>query len=170
MGVEIGDIAPDFTLTDENGEKVTLSELRGRNVVLVFYPLDFSPVCTTELKDISTLADRYAAFGAEVYGISVDSRWCHAAFRRDEELSAHLLADFQPKGEVARTYGVYIEEAGIANRGTFVIDAEGRIAHKVVTSPKQARNQDEYLEALANCPVTLVGQRAEQPAKQTQGS
>jgi len=84
MGVEIGDIAPDFTLVDENGEKVTLSELRGRNAVLVFYPLDFSPVCTKELKDISAVADRYQAYGAEVYGISVDSRWCHAAFKRDE--------------------------------------------------------------------------------------
>jgi len=163
MGIEIGDIAPDFSLADENGEKVTLSELRGRNVVLVFYPLDFSPVCTGELKNITALADRYAAYGAEVYGISVDSRWAHAAFRRDDELSAHLLADFHPKGEVARAYGVYIEEAGIANRGTFVIDAEGRIAYKVVTSPREARDQDEYLAALANCPIDLVGQRAEQP-------
>jgi len=157
MGVEIGDIAPDFTLTDENGATITLSELRGRNAVLVFYPLDFSPVCTQELKDISAVADRYAAHNAEVFGISVDSRWTHAAFKRDEQLSAHLLADFHPKGEVARRYGVYIEEAGIANRGTFVIDAEGRIAHKVVTSPREARDQEEYLEALANCPVDLVG-------------
>jgi len=164
MGVEIGDIAPDFTLVDENGEKVTLSELRGRNAVLVFYPLDFSPVCTKELKDISAVADRYQAYGAEVYGISVDSRWCHAAFKRDEQISAHLLADFHPKGAVARSYGVFIEEAGIANRGTFVIDAEGRIVEKVVTSPKEARDQEQYLAALANCPVDLVGQRAERPA------
>jgi mycoredoxin-dependent peroxiredoxin len=157
MAVEIGDVAPDFTLADENGEKVTLSQLRGRNVVLVFYPLDFSPVCTKELKDISALADRYAAQNAEVFGISVDSRWTHAAFRRDEQLSAHLLADFHPKGAVAQQYGVYIDQAGIANRGTFVIDAQGRVAHKVVTSPAEARNQDEYLEALANCPVDLAG-------------
>jgi len=163
MGVEIGDIAPDFTLSDENGEQVTLSGLRGRNVVLVFYPLDFSPVCTQELKDISAVAERYAAAGAEVYGISVDSRWTHAAFRRDEQLSAHLLADFHPKGAVAQQYGVYLDQAGIANRGTFVIDAEGRVAHKVVTSPGEARNQDEYLAALASCPVDLVG-RAQQPA------
>ncbi len=162
MAVEIGDVAPDFTLVDENGEKVTLSALRGRNVVLVFYPLDFSPVCTKELKDISAVAEQYAARSAEVYGISVDSRWCHAAFKRDEQISAHLLADFQPRGGVAEQYGVYIEEAGIANRGTFVIDAEGRVAHKVVTSPKEARNQDEYLEALSNCPVNLVGQPQQQ--------
>lgn len=157
MPVEIGDVAPDFTLVDENGEKVSLSGLRGRNLVLVFYPLDFSPVCTKELKDISAVADRYAAQNAEVFGISVDSRWTHAAFKRDEGISAHLLADFHPKGAVAQQYGVYIGEAGIANRGTFVIDAQGRVAHKVVTSPKEARNQEEYLEALANCPVDLVG-------------
>jgi mycoredoxin-dependent peroxiredoxin len=170
MGVEIGDIAPDFTLADENGEQVTLSQLRGRNVVLVFYPLDFSPVCTTELRDISSLADRYAAYGAEVYGISVDSRWTHAAFRRDEGLSAHLLADFHPKGAVATTYGVYIDKAGIANRGTFVIDGDGRIVEKIVTSPQEARNQDEYLAALANCPVNLTGERAQQPQQQRIGS
>ena len=166
MGVEIGDIAPDFTLADENGEKVTLSELRGRNVVLVFYPLDFSPVCTGELKDITALAGRYQAYGAEVFGISVDSRYTHAAFRRDEQLSARLLADFHPKGEVAQKYGVYIDQAGIANRGTFVIDAEGRIVEKIVTSPAQARDQEQYLAALANCPVSLVGQRAEQPVRE----
>jgi peroxiredoxin len=162
MAVEIGDIAPDFTLVDENGDKVTLSELRGRNVVLVFYPLDFSPVCTAELKDIARLADRYRAYNADVFGISVDSRWTHAAFKRDEELSARLLADFHPKGEVARAYGVWIDAAGIANRGTFVIDSDGRVVQKIVTSPKDARNQDEYLEALAACPVPLVGERAQQ--------
>lgn len=153
MSVEVGDIAPDFTLVDETGEKVTLSELRGRNVVLVFYPLDFSSVCTRELKDIAAVASRFAAQNAEVLGISVDSRYCHAAFKRDEQLSARLLADFHPKGEVARLYGVYLEQAGIANRGTFVIDREGRVAHRVVTSPAEARSTEEYLEALAACPV-----------------
>jgi peroxiredoxin len=153
MSVEVGDLAPDFTLVDETGEKVTLSSLRGGNVVLVFYPLDFSPVCTRELKEISGVAGKYEAEHARVFGISVDSRWCHAAFKRDEELSATLLADFHPKGDVARLYGVYIDDAGIANRGTFVIDHDGRVAHKVVTSPGEARNQDEYLEALAACPV-----------------
>lgn len=153
MSVEVGDIAPDFTLVDENGDKVTLSELRGGNVVLVFYPLDFSPVCTRELKDIASAAGRFADQNAAVFGISVDSKWCHAAFKRDEGLSARLLADFNPKGEVARRYGVWIEEAGIANRGTFVIDRDGRVAYKVVTSPGEARNLDEYVEALASCPV-----------------
>lgn len=153
MSVEVGDLAPDFTLVDETGEKVTLSELRGQNVVLVFYPLDFSPVCTGELRDIAAVAERFSAHHATVLGISVDSKWTHAAFKRDEGLSARLLADFHPKGEVARRYGVFIEEGGIANRATFVIDRDGRVAHKVVTSPAEARNLDEYLEALAACPV-----------------
>jgi peroxiredoxin len=129
MSVEVGDIAPDFTLADENGDKVTLSDLRGGNVVLVFYPLDFSPVCTRELKDISAVANKFEAQNARVFGISVDSKWCHAAFKRDEELSATLLADFHPKGEVARLYDVWLEQGGIANRGTFVIDRVGRVAH-----------------------------------------
>jgi peroxiredoxin len=153
MSVEIGDQAPDFTLADETGEKVTLSALRGRNVVLVFYPLDFSPVCTRELKDLAAAAGRFDDQHAEVFGISVDSRWCHQAFKRDEGLRARLLADFHPKGEVARLYGVYLEDGGIANRGTFIIDRDGRVAHKVVTSTQEGRNLDEYLEALAACPV-----------------
>lgn len=153
MPLTIGDPAPDFTLTDDQGEQVSLSSLRGRNVVLVFYPLAFSPVCTSELKDISGSIARYDAAGAEVFGISVDSRWTLGAFRRDEGLAARLLADFHPKGAVARLYDTYLEDAGIATRSTYVIDREGRIAH-VTTSPvKQARNQDEYLEALAACPV-----------------
>ncbi|HEV7678178.1 MAG TPA: peroxiredoxin [Candidatus Dormibacteraeota bacterium] len=153
MSVEVGDVAPDFTLQSETGDKVTLSDLRGGNVVLVFYPLDFSPVCTRELRDISSVADKYAAQNATVLGISVDSRWTHAAFKRDEGLSATLLADFHPKGTVAGLYGVYLDDAGIANRGTFVIDSSGKVAYKVVTSTGEARNQDEYLEALAACPV-----------------
>jgi peroxiredoxin len=166
VSVEIGDIAPDFTLVDDAGEQVTLTSLRGRNVVLVFYPLDFSPICTRELKDISAVADRYQAAGAEVFGISVDSRWSHAAFRRDEQISARLLADFHPKGQVAQQYGVYLEQGGIANRATFVIDAHGRVAHRVVTSPKEARNQEEYLAALADCPVDLVGRPEPQSTQQ----
>lgn len=153
MSVEVGDIAPDFTLVDETGEQVTLSDLRGRNVVLVFYPLDFSPTCTRELKDIAAVAERFSAQNAEVLGISVDSKWAHRAFKRDEELTARLLADFNPKGEVARRYGVYLEQAGIANRATFVLDRDGRVVHKVVTSPAEARSLDGYLEALAACPV-----------------
>lgn len=153
MSVEIGQEAPDFTLTDENGEQFTLSSLRGQNVVLVFYPLAFSGTCTRELQDLTAAADKYDAANAEVIGISIDSPYALKAFKRDENLEAKLLADFHPKGDVARKYGAYIEEAGVATRATFVIDKDGRIAHKVVNHSGKARNQEEYLEALAACPV-----------------
>jgi mycoredoxin-dependent peroxiredoxin len=153
MSVEVGTEAPDFTLRDEQGEEFTLSSLRGQNVVLVFYPLAVSPLCTSELRDISQQAQKYDAAGAEVIGISVDSTWTLRAFKKSENLAAHLLADFHPKGAVAKQYGAYIDEAGIATRATFVIDKHGKVAHKVITHPGEARNQDEYLEALAACPV-----------------
>ena len=150
--MEVGSEAPDFTLRDENGEEFTLSSLRGRNVVLVFYPLAFSPICTTELHDISGAAESYDAAGAEVIGISIDSPYVLKAFKRDQGIKARLLADFHPKGAVAEKYGAYIEQAGIATRATFVIDKHGKVAHKVVTHPGEARDQHEYLEALARCP------------------
>lgn len=153
MAPEVGDEAPDFTLRDENNEKWTLSAHRGKNVVLVFYPLSFSGVCTHELHEITDRSGKFTEAGAEVVGISVDSKYVQNAFKRDEGLSATLLADFNPRGEVAGTYGVYMDERGYANRGTFVIDKDGRIAHKVVTSPSDARDPDSYLEALAACPV-----------------
>ena len=153
MTLQIGDPAPDFTLRDHDNNEWTLSAHRGENVVLVFYPLDFSPTCTKELKDLAAAADKYGAAGAEVVGISVDSRWTHAAFKRDEELPATLLADFQPRGAVAQLYDAYLPEPGFATRATYVIDKDGVIRHKVVTSPGEARNQDEYLEALSACPV-----------------
>jgi peroxiredoxin len=153
MSIEVGSEAPDFTSRDENGAEFTLSSLRGRNVVLVFYPLAFSPMCTNELVDIASQAEKYDAAGAEVVGISVDSPYVLKAFKRDEDLKARLVSDFHPKGAIAKQYGAYIEEAGIATRATFVFDKDGKVAHKVVNHPGEARSQDEYFEALASCPV-----------------
>jgi peroxiredoxin len=153
MSVEVGSGAPDFTTRDENMEEFKLSSLRGRNVVLVFYPLAFSPICTNELVDISKQAEKYDAAGAEVVGVSVDSPYVLKAFKRDENLKAHLVSDFHPKGEIAKKYGAYIDEAGIATRATFVIDKNGVVAHKTVTHPGEARSQEEYFEALAACPI-----------------
>ena len=151
MAPEVGDEAPDFTLRDENNEKWTLSEHRGKKVVLVFYPLSFSGICTHELHEISDRQAKFADAGAEVVGISVDSKYVQSAFRKAEGLSATLLADFHPRGEVARQYGVFMDEWGYANRGTFVIDSAGRIADKVVTTPADARDPEAYLQALAAC-------------------
>jgi len=153
MPVEVGQEAPDFTLRDENGQEVTLSSLRGKNVVLVFYPFAFSSLCTKELHDITDRDARFGENSAEVYGISVDSPFALKAFKDQEQLSAHLLSDFEPKGAVAQQYGAYLDGLGFATRATFVIDKDGKVAHKQVTSPAEARDQDEVLDALLACPV-----------------
>ena len=153
MAIEVGQAAPDFTLRDQDNNEWTLSAHRGRNVVLVFYPLDFSATCTTELTELASVADRYDAANAEVVGISVDSRHAHAAFKKAAGLRATLLADFHPKGAIAQSYGVFLDALGFADRATFVIDRDGILRHMVRTSPAQARSQDEYLQALAACPV-----------------
>ena len=153
MAAEVGSEAPDFTLRDENGEEVALSSLRGRNVVLIFFPLAFSRMCTKELHRATELADRYDAAGAEVFGISVDSPYSLKAWKRDEDLRAHFLSDFHPKGAVAQTYDAYIPDAGVATRATYVIDKDGKVAHKMVNHPGEMRDQDEILDALAACPV-----------------
>ena len=151
--VQVGQEAPDFTLVDDGGDKWTLSEHRGKNVVLVFYPLSFSGTCTKELHALTGDAEKFAGAGAEVVGISVDSRHVQAAFKRDEQLKVTLLADFNPRGAVAQKYGVYHEEFGFAGRSTFVVDRNGKVAHVVASGLGEARNPEEYLSALANCPV-----------------
>jgi peroxiredoxin len=153
MSADVGTEAPDFTLRNEDGDEVTLSSLRGGNVVLVFYPFAFSSTCTKELHDITGLADKFDAAGAQVFGISVDSPFALKAFRNAEGIKAHLLSDFEPKGAVAKEYDAYLDGLGFATRATFVIDKSGTIAHKVVNSPADARDQEEVLTALAACPV-----------------
>ncbi len=153
MPVEVGQEAPDFTLVDDTGAKWTLSEHRGGNVVLVFFPLAFSGTCTKELRALTGDAEKFAGAGAEVVGVSVDSKHAQREFKKLDQLSATLLADFNPKGAVAQKYGVYLPDLGFANRGTFIVDKNGKVAHVVVTSPGEARDPDEYLAALANCPV-----------------
>lgn len=153
MAPEVGSEAPDFTLRNEDGEQVTLSSLRGHNVVLVFYPLAFSGICTKELHDITNIKDKFEGASAEVYGISVDSPFALKAFKRDEGLSAHLLSDFHPKGAVAKQYDAYLDEVGIATRATYLIDKDGRVAWKQVNNPGEARDQEQVIEALAACPV-----------------
>ena len=153
MAVEVGSEAPDFTLRNENGEEVTLSSLRGRNVVLIFFPAAFSGICTKELHTTTDLAAQYDAASADVYGISVDSPYALKAWKRDEDLNAHFLSDFHPKGAVADTYDAYIPEAGVATRATYVIDKDGKVAHKIVNHPGEQRDQSAIIDALAACPV-----------------
>jgi len=114
--IEAGTPAPDFALPDQDGNEVTLESLRGKRVVLVFYPSDFSPVCTDQLNVYQEVIGDFKARGAELYGVSVDSNWCHRAFRAHLGIEIPLLADFHPKGEVAKAYGVWAEGYGVAKR------------------------------------------------------
>jgi peroxiredoxin len=123
----VGQEAPDFTLRNQDGKKVTLSGLRGQTVVLVFYPLDWSPVCTDQLNLYQDAIADFRGQDATLYGISVDSAFSHKAFQEHLGVDFDLLADFEPKGEVARRYDMYIEKHGTNERGFVVIDPEGKI-------------------------------------------
>jgi peroxiredoxin len=128
-----GTVAPDFNLPCTPDQKVSLSELRGRPVVLVFYPADWSPVCTDQLALYNELASEFSEYNAEIVGISVDGVWCHTAFSKDRKYHSPLLSDFEPKGAVARLYGVYSEKDGESQRALFVIDPEGVIRWSYVS-------------------------------------
>jgi len=128
-----GTPAPDFGLRSTPDQTVRLSEFRGQPVVLAFYPADWSPVCGDQMSLYNEMLSEFQGFGAEILGISVDGVWCHAAFSRSSKLHFPLLADFEPKGAVARTYGVYRENEGICERAIFVIDAEGVIQWSYVS-------------------------------------
>ena len=123
--IEAGTPAPDFKLRDQDGEEVSLESLKGQTSVLVFYPLDFSPVCTDQLSIYQELVQDFDQRGAKLYGVSVDSSFCHKAFQERLNLSIPLLADFEPKGEVARAYGVYNDEYGCSQRALVMIDPDG---------------------------------------------
>jgi peroxiredoxin len=156
MPVEVGQEAPDFTLKNPDNEDVTLSSFRGkRNVVLVFYPGAFSSVCTRQLTQINEHGDRYAEGDAQVLGVSVDSRYAQGAFAKELGLTdTILLADFEPKGEVSRAYGMYNAERGSSARGTFVIDKHGIVQGvSLPDGPGQMPDEEEYFQSLAVCPV-----------------
>jgi peroxiredoxin len=123
--IEPGTPAPDFTLPDQDGNEVSLSDLRGESVVLVFYPADFSPVCTDQLSVYQEVRPELAARGTRLIGISVDSSWAHRAFADQLGLELTLLSDFHPKGEVTRAYGAYVEQRGHPNRSLVLIDEDG---------------------------------------------
>ena len=144
--IEVGQVAPDFTLRDESNQTVTLSQLRGTPVVLVFYPLDFSPVCTTEMCAYRDDCNEFEAKGARVFGISRDSVYTHKAFKDSLGLKYSLLADM--KGEVARLYGCWNEALGLAERLTVVIGADGLIRYLTRSEILKPRDHKEALAAL----------------------
>jgi len=126
--IAVGEQAPDFTLRDQDGEKLSLSDYKGRKVMLIFYPADFSPVCSDQLSIYQEVKPQITRKGVELVGISVDSSYAHKAFQEKLGVDTTLLADFEPKGEVARAYGSYIDGAGIANRTLVLIDEDGVVA------------------------------------------
>jgi len=126
--IAVGEQAPDFTLRDQDGEKVSLSDYRGRKVMLVFYPGDFSPVCGDQLSIYQEVKPEIEAKGVELVGVSVDSCFAHKAFQEKLGIDTVLLSDFEPKGEVARAYGSYVEKMGFANRTLVLVDEEGKVA------------------------------------------
>lgn len=126
--IAVGEKAPDFTLRDQDGEKVSLADYRGRKVMLVFYPGDFSPVCGDQLSIYQEVKPEIAEKGVELVGISVDSFFAHKAFQEKIGIDTRLLSDFEPKGEVARAYGSYVEKMGFANRTLVLVDEEGKVA------------------------------------------
>ncbi len=123
--IEVGQKAPDFKLPDHDGKDVSLADFAGRRLLLVFYPLDFSPVCTDQLTAYREIVPKLDEAGVEMVGISVDSAFAHAAFREKLGVDTVLLADFEPKGKVASDYGVYLDGAGIAARALVLIDRDG---------------------------------------------
>jgi peroxiredoxin len=150
MAVEVGDEAPDFELKDQHGTAVKLSSFRGdKNVVLVFYPLAFSGVCTSELCAMRDEFPEVSRDDVELLTVSVDSVFTHRAWSDAEHYEFPLLSDFWPHGEVARAYGVFDENMGIATRGTFIIDKNGVVRWRVLNPVPQARDIAEYQKALA---------------------
>lgn len=150
MPIEVGAVAPDFVLKDQNNQEVRLSDFRGRrNVLLVFYPLAFTGTCQGELCSVRDNLSDFANDDVQILTVSVDSPFSHKVWADREGYDFPLLADFWPHGAVARSYGVFDEERGIANRGTFLVDRDGVVRFAEMNGPGQARDQDGWRKALA---------------------
>ena len=146
--IESGTEAPDFTLPDADGKQVSLADFRGRTVVLVFYPSDFSPVCTDQLSVYQEVLGEFENRGVQLLGISVDGAFCHRAFRDQLNLTIPLLADFHPKGEVARAYGVWSEEYGVAGRALVMVGPDGVVRWSYMSPPLEVPGANLIFDAL----------------------
>ncbi|MBJ8344822.1 peroxiredoxin [Antrihabitans sp. YC2-6] len=150
MTLEVGSTAPDFTLKDQNNQKVTLSDFRGKkNVLLVFYPLAFTGTCQGELCKVRDELPKFQNDESEILAISVGPSPTHKIWAAEQGYTFPLLSDFWPHGEVAQAYGVFNEKAGFANRGTFVIDKEGIVRFAEMVGPGEVRDQSIWEKALA---------------------
>ncbi len=143
-----GTEAPDFALQSTPDQRVSLSDFRGRPVILAFYPEDWSPVCSDQMALYQEVMPEFHRYDAELMGISVDGAWCHLAFAKDRNLHFPLLADFEPKGEVSKAYGVYRTGDGTSERALFVIDSEGVVRWSSVSPVGVNPGADGILRAL----------------------
>jgi peroxiredoxin len=148
-----GKPAPDFTLPSGPSTQVRLSDLRGRPVILIFYPADWSPVCGDELALFNELLQEFRRHDAEVLGISVDGVWCHKAYAESRHLGFPLLADFEPKGAVSRAYGAYRTADGFSERALFLVDREGVIRWSYLSPVDVNPGVDGVLDALEDLPA-----------------
>lgn len=140
--------APDFTLYVTADKTLTLSELKGKSVILAFYPADWSPVCGDQIALLNEVLPEFRKYGAELLGISVDGIWCHAAFTAARNLHFPLLADYEPKGAVAKQYGAYRDKDGYCERALFVIDKNGIITWSYLSPVDENPGADGILDAL----------------------
>lgn len=148
MILSAGTAAPDFALKNTPDETLRLSDLRGRPVIFVFYPADWSPVCGDELTLFNECLPEFRRYDAQVVAISVDGVWCHKAYAKARNLDFPLLADFEPKGEVSRRYGAYRAQDGFSERALFVIDADGVIRWSYLSDVAKTPGADGVLAAL----------------------
>lgn len=155
----IGTPAPDFELNSTPDQKLKLSELLGKKVILAFYPADWSPVCTDQMALYNETLKLFSKHNAQLVGISVDSKWSHLAFSQSRNLHFPLLADFEPKGQVAKMYGVYDEKEGLAERALFVVDEKGIIRWNYLSPVGINPGADGILEALESLDKVQVLQK-----------
>ena len=148
MALEPNKQAPDFTLNSTPDQRLALRDFRGKLVILAFYPADWSPVCSDQMALYNEVLPEFRRLGAELLGISVDGVWCHLAFSKDRKLRFPLLADFEPKGDVAKAYRVYRNGEGVSERALFVLDREGMIRWSYVSPIGINPGADGILEAL----------------------
>ena len=146
--LQIGDHAPDFILPSSPEEEISLYHFKGKLVLLVFYPADWSPVCGYQLALYSEPSAFFEHANLQLLAISVDGKWCHATYREQRNLSFPLLADFEPKGNVARKYGVYNEQSGESERALFLIDKESVINWRFLADPNVIPGLDGIMEAI----------------------
>lgn len=150
MTLLIGDAAPNFSLTNQHGETVSLADFKGKKaVVVVFYPFSFTGICTGELCELRDNLAIFEASNVELLAISCDSKFTQKVFAEQEGYKFSVLSDFWPHGATAKDYGVFLDEPGMATRATFVINKDGVLTAKFVTAPGQARNFADYQTAIA---------------------